>query len=92
MQTEPRDQSIEQIEADLRESRFTKWDVETFLENRHKAKIERLQKPKGRWALYWEVFRDLAVFVLAYFGFAVLMAMLGGWLLTGAWPSLLVVS
>src|SRR5690606_22493680 len=52
----PTDPAIEEIEAQLRESRLKAWDVETFLAKRHQAKIEALNakietlnEPRGKW-------------------------------------------
>lgn len=79
-----KDPVIEQLEAELHESQFSKWDVETLLVERHRAKIERLERPKRPWWKWWEALKELAVLVFAYFGFATAMTMLGLWMLTGS--------
>ena len=92
MEIDPRDPSIEQLEADLQASRFQKWEVEVFLEKRHKAKIEKLNQVEGRRAIAWAALKELILFVFAYLGFAGLLAFIGLGLLVGAWPPLEVVS
>ena len=77
MPDETHDQTIERIEADLRESRFTKWDAETFLEDRHNAKIAELRRSESRARTYWLAFKEVGGMVLSYVGFATLAALAG---------------
>ena len=81
------DPTIERIEAELRESQFKPWDVETFLAGRHQAKIEALTAPEnnltGRVA---RVAREMATAALALIGFVALVSVLGLWILTGQYP------
>lgn len=79
------DPAIEQLEAELRESRFKAWDVETFLANRHQAKIDALTAPAegnapGR---LWRVVKELTVMVCAFVGYITIVTVTGLWLLTG---------
>lgn len=62
------DPEIESLEAELQRSRFEKWDVETFLVERHQAKIEALQKPTGKLKSAWLVFREFTDPVAMYVG------------------------
>lgn len=79
------DPAIEEIEAQLRESRFKPWDVETFLANRHQAKIEALTGDK--WAKRRQVAREIGIGTLAFIGYLTVVTLAGGWLLTGQFPS-----
>ena len=80
------DQTIERLEAELRESRFMPWDVETFLAKRHQTKIEALTATENKWARHWLVIKEIATFVLAYIGFATISTIAGAWLLLGEFP------
>lgn len=75
------DPEIERLEEDLARSRFEKWDVETLLADRHRAKIEALEKPKSRWAFRWQVFRECTDPLFLYFGWAGAYFMLVMWTL-----------
>ena len=77
------DPEIESLEAELQRSRFEKWDVETFLVERHQAKIEALQKPTGKLKSAWLVFREItdpaAIFVGWAFAYVVFVLWLLDW-------------
>ena len=62
------DPEIERLEADLARSRFEKWEVETLLADRHRAKIEALERPKSNRAFRWRVFREVTDPVFLYIG------------------------
>jgi hypothetical protein len=62
------DPEIERLEADLARSRFEKWEVETLLADRHRAKIEALERPRSKLAFRWRVFRELTDPVFLYVG------------------------
>lgn len=80
------DPIIEQIEADLRDARFRSWDVETFLANRHQAKIEALKTPENKWARRWQVAQEMFWAVMGFVGVTTTMIVLGLWLLSGVYP------
>ena len=75
------DPVIERLESEILESRFSKWDVETLLADRHQAKIEALTKPRNKWGARWQVAKEIGLLALAYIGFAATSAMLGVYLL-----------
>jgi hypothetical protein len=77
------DPVIAQIEAELRESRFKPWDAETFLAERHRAKIEALTEPQGTWSRRWEVTKEAATIVSAFVGYLAISATVIGWVITG---------
>lgn len=77
------DPTIERIEAELRESRFTPWDVETFLANRHQAKIEALTAPQNPWLRRWVAAKDVAWNLAACVGTIAVIQGAGIWLVTG---------
>ena len=79
----PRDPEIEAIEAELRESRFKAWDAETFLANRHRAKIEALTAPDNKWRQRWQVTKECAVIIAAFVGYITLATAGGMWAITG---------
>lgn len=81
------DPALEQIEDELRESRFKPWDVETFLANRHQAKIDALTAPQDKRTRRLQVAREIATGILTFVGFVTVMTVLGVWLLTGEFPS-----
>jgi len=81
------DPAIEQIEAELRESRFKPWDVETFLANRHQAKIDALTAPQDKRTRRLQVAREIVTGMLTFVGYVTVLAVLGAWLLTGEFPS-----
>lgn len=80
------DPAIERIEAELRESRFKAWDVETFLANRHQAKIEALKSSQNPWRPRWQAAKEIGVAVLAFIGYLTVVSVAAGWLLTGNFP------
>lgn len=80
------DPALDQIEADLRESRFKPWDVETFLANRHQAKIDALTAPENKWGQRWQVANDLTAMLLTFVGYLTVMTIAGLWLVTGEFP------
>ena len=75
------DPEIERLEADLHRSRFEKWDVETFLADRHRAKIEALTPPKGERVPAWVMVRELTDPVFLYIGWAGSLLALCLWVL-----------
>ena len=78
------DPAIERIEAELRVSRSQAWDVETFLANRHRAKIEALTgEPDKPWARRWAATKEVSLLIAAFFGYFSIIAGLGRWLVTG---------
>lgn len=78
------DPAIEQLEAELRESQFKPWDVETLLADRHRAKIEALTKPdNSKWRRAWLATQELGMLLLAIIGFQAVMLTVGLWALTG---------
>lgn len=80
------DPAIERIEAELRESRFKAWDVETFLANRHQSKIDALKSSQSPWRPRWQVAKEIGVAVLAFIGYLTVVSVAAGWLLTGDFP------
>ena len=80
------DQAIERLEAELRESRFMPWDVETFLAKRHQAKNEALTAPGNKWARGWLITKEIATILFAYIGFVTVMTIACLWLLLGEFP------
>lgn len=70
----------------MRESRFLPWDVETFLANRHQAKIDTLTASESQWARRWMVTKELATMILAYIGIVAVTTIAGLWLLLGEFP------
>jgi hypothetical protein len=80
------DPVIDQIEAELHESRFKAWDVETFLANRHQAKIEALTRPRNKWQLRRQIAREAIAAISSLVGYATLATIAGLWLLTGEFP------
>lgn len=81
MANETIDPAIVQLEAEIHQSRVSRWEVETFLADRHRAKIEALsditKKP------VWPVFVELANLVFALIGQVAVAALLGLWLIFG---------
>lgn len=80
------DPAIARIEAELRESRFKPWDVETFLANRHQAKIDALTEPSEGWRRYWVSFCEMYDAVALYFGRLFVIVALGlslSWMIYG---------
>lgn len=83
------DPTIERIEAELRESQFRAWDVETFLAGRHQAKIEALTAaPESRspWRRRWFITKEVATVIMAFVGYVTVGTIGGLWLLTGVFP------
>jgi hypothetical protein len=80
------DPVIEQLEAELHESRFKAWDVETFLANRHQAKIEALTDPESKWRQRWQVTKEVATAISAMVGYVTVATIAGLWLVTGEFP------
>ena len=78
------DPEIERLEADLRRSRLERWEVETLLADRHRAKIEALERPKNRLAYRWRVFREITDPFMIYVGWAFTYGLFVVWLLTGS--------
>ena len=78
------DPEIERLEADLRRSRLEKWDVEKLLADRHRAKIEALEKPKVGLASAWRVFREITDPTMIYVGWACTYCLFVLWLFD--WP------
>jgi hypothetical protein len=60
------------------------WDVETLLADRHRAKIEALEKPRSRWGARWLVTKELADAWFVFIGKIATAFLLGVWLLTGS--------
>jgi hypothetical protein len=81
-----RDPAIEQLEAELRESRFKPWDVEIFLANRHQAKIEALTAPDDKWLRRRAAAGEILTAVFALVGQVAVVVSAGVWLLTGRLP------
>jgi hypothetical protein len=79
------DPVIERLEAELRESQFAVWDVETLIADRHRAKIEALTAD-DKWARRRQVAQELATVALALIGYLTVVAVSGAWLLTGEFP------
>lgn len=78
------DPAIARIEAELSESRFQPWDVETFLANRHQAKIETLTgEPDKPWPRRWAAAKEIAWNLAAIVGTLTTVTGVGVWLLTG---------
>lgn len=84
----PTDPAIEEIEAQLRESQFKTWDVETFLAKRHQAKIEALTAPTNNWRKWRQIAREAATAISSLIGYATIITLAGGWLLTGQFPTI----
>ena|SRR5690606_2695384 len=82
----PTDPAIEEIEAQLRESRLKAWDVETFLAKRHQAKIEALTAPTNNWRKWRQIGREAATAISSLVGYVTIATLAGGWLLTGEPP------
>ena len=80
------DPVIEQIEAELKDSRFQRWDVEAFLANRHQAKIEALRASENKWARRWQAVQDIFWAIMGFIGVVTTHVVLGLWLLTGEFP------
>jgi hypothetical protein len=80
------DPALERLEDELRESRFKPWDVETFLANRHQAKIDALTAPGNKWRQRRQVAQELATGTLAFIGYITVMTIAGVWLVSGAFP------
>lgn len=78
-----RDAEMEELEAELRRSQFSMWDVETLLIDRHKAKIEALSGAEGKWPVVRQTAKELTFGLLAYVGFLATATMAGYWMLTG---------
>lgn len=74
---------IEELEADLHESQFKKWDVETFLADRHRSKVEALTAPGERWAVRRQVAKEVASAVFLFVGQITIVTLFGHWFLTG---------
>jgi DNA topoisomerase VI subunit A len=77
------DPDIERLEAELRQSRFQKWEVETFLANRHRAKIEALTPAEGEQVSKVQILKELADVLLIFVGRTTLFVLFGVWLLKG---------
>lgn len=77
--------TIDQLEAELRESRTQAWDVEEFLARRHQAKIDALTAPR-RGRVHWQVVKELGYLALAAVGYLTLCTIAFLWLLTGQFP------
>ena len=75
------DPEIERLEADLRRSRFERWEVETLLADRHRARIEALTPRKGKRVPMWVIVRELTDPVFLYLGWAGSLAALSLWML-----------
>lgn len=76
-----RDYEMEQLEAELEASRFGKWDVETLLADRHRAKIEALTRPQPRWQQHWQIAKEISQLLLTYIGSLTVLAAFGYWAL-----------
>lgn len=78
------DPVIQRLEAELRESQFKPWDVETLLADRHRAKIEALTKPgTSKWQRTWQATQELGMMLLAFIGLQAVILIVGLWGLTG---------
>lgn len=78
------DPTIASIEAELRESRTQAWDVETFLANRHQAKIEALTSDQsGPWNRRWQAAKEIAWGVAGFVGAFTILYGVALWFLTG---------
>lgn len=71
------DAEIEALEAELRRSQFAPWDVETFLIERHNARIAELQKPRGQWKRRWQVTVEIANACFVFVGQITVLTLLG---------------
>lgn len=81
------DDALARLEDELRTSRTQAWDVETFLANRHRAKIEKLQPEEGpTWASRWAAVKDALWELSALFGLLLFHILVGVWLLSGEFP------
>lgn len=78
--------TIEQLEDELRNSRTQAWEVETFLANRHQAKIEALTEPDSQWSRRWEVAKEVFWGVMGIAGFLLIDIIIGLWIVTGEFP------
>jgi hypothetical protein len=76
------DPQIQQLEDELRRSQFEKWDVETLLADRHRAKIEALTSPDKRGAKL-QVAREIAETIFSFVGKVTTISAFGVWLLSG---------
>jgi len=80
------DPTIEQIEAEIRSSQFSAWDVEEFLARRHQAKIDALTSTESKWRGRWQVAKELGTLALTFIGYLTVITVGGVWLLTGQFP------
>lgn len=77
------DPALDRLENELRESRFRVWDVETFLANRHRAKIEALTATHDKWKQRRQVAQEIVTGAFAFIGYVAVITAAGLWLLTG---------
>jgi hypothetical protein len=78
------DDTLERLEAEIKESQFGAWDVEEFLARRHQAKINALTAPETTsWARRWEVVKQLFWGLMALVGYLATGTMIFFWVLTG---------
>lgn len=75
------DPEIERIEAELHRSRTEAWDVETFLANRHRAKIEALESPKSQPQAAWHIFREITDPLFVWIGWVAVLNGFVFWML-----------
>lgn len=78
------DPEIERLEAELHQSRVERWDVETFLAERHRAKIAALTANEDRTGARLQVAKEIADTVFVLIGKMATIAMLALWFLTGS--------
>ena len=71
------DHKMQELEDEIRQSRVTAWDVETFLVERHKAKIAEIGQPRGKWKARWFVVKEIADLVFIFCGKIAVLSLLG---------------
>ena len=65
----------------MRRSRFERWEVETLLADRHRAKIAALTAPENKRVPVWPIVRELTDMVFLYVGKAGTAAALALWMM-----------
>lgn len=71
------DAELEALEAELIQSRSEPWTVETFLVERHRAKIDALERPQSRWSARLALGKELANGVFIFVGQVTLIVLAG---------------
>lgn len=80
------DPDIQRLEADLTRSQFEMWEVETFLADRHRAKIAALEHPRSKWGHRWRLLREVTDPAFLFVGWISALSFLTVWMLTGEYP------